>query len=103
MMTCPLAWAIAVTRLVLPTPGDPSMSRGLPNCIPRSNLKAFLQGPGADSEYVCSGWQPCGPEIYVKIYIYKKYFFKSVLQQFLLDLGEYYARKNKERDLFTLF
>ena len=52
-----------MTKLVLPTPGGPSMSRGLPNCIPRSNLKAFLHGPGADSEYVCSGWQTCGPEI----------------------------------------
>ena len=46
----PLALDNAVTKLVLPTPGGPSMSSGLPTCSALSNRQAFSFGPGASSE-----------------------------------------------------
>ena len=62
--SCPDALAIAVTKLVLPTPGDPSSKIGLGSCRPRNTRTAFWDVVGAFSAYLVSRFSGMrhGPE-----------------------------------------
>ena len=59
----PVALAMAATRLVFPTPGDPSSRRGRGSCRPRSTLWALTQVVGAWREYLASTWLSNSPVI----------------------------------------
>lgn len=49
---CPENLASAVTRLVLPTPGEPSRRMGRVNCMARTNRKQFSDVVFDVNEYV---------------------------------------------------
>ena len=58
---CPADLAIAETRLVFPTPGEPSSSNARGSCSPLSNLWAFTHVVGAVRAYLSGETPMLGP------------------------------------------